>query len=289
MINKQQITQIITGEKLQDVADVFIGNANFFNYNPYIASQTQKHKYITDFDNGEPYKNPRIVFCYGDLISEFSKIMNLFMNPFVLVTHNSDRNIVGDDIVTTILNHGLLMRWHAQNVGHIHTKLHFIPIGIANRQWPHGNLEMFEYIFKNYDLSVVKKKWAYMNFKIDTNKEKRMKCYEQLFDKIPFLQLTNPMDNLLKMMEYRYCICPEGNGLDTHRLWECFYLRIIPVMLYTPFSMNIRNKTGFPMILLNSWSDFKWSEKERTVYEEFDFTKYDDHILLNYYIRQIIE
>jgi len=91
------------------------------------------------------------------------------------------------------------------------------------------------------------------------------------------------------MMEYRYCICPEGNGLDTHRLWECFYLRIIPVMLYSPFSMNIRNKTGFPMILLNSWSDFKWSEKERTVYEEFDFDKYKDHISLNYYIRQIIE
>jgi len=282
-------TQIVTGERLQNVADVFIGTTYYFRYNPYIASQVQKHKYIADFDNGEPYNNPRIVFCYGDLIMEFSKIMNLFMNPFVLITHNSDQNIIENNIVTSILNHNKLIRWHAQNVGYIHTKLHFIPIGIANRQWPHGNVEMFEYIFKNYDLSVVKKKWAYMNFKIDTNKEKRMRCYEQLFDKIPFLQLTHPMDNLLKMMEYRYCICPEGNGLDTHRLWECFYLRIVPVMLYTPFSVNIRNKTGFPMILLNSWSDFTWSEKERTIYEEFDFDKYKDHISLNYYIKQIIE
>jgi hypothetical protein len=281
-------TQIVTGERLQNVPDVYIGTAYYFQYNPAITPQIEKQKHWGEFANNEPYDNPRTVFCYGDLIAEFPKIMGLFMNPFVLVTHNSDMNIVDSPVVNAILNHPKLIRWHGQNVGYIHPRLHFLPIGIANRQWPHGNLEMFEYIFKNYDLSIVKKKWAYMNFKIDTNKEKRMKCYEALFNKVQYLALTNPMENLLRMMEYRYCICPEGNGLDTHRLWECFYLRVVPVLLKTPYSLNIKNKTGLPMILLDSWSDFEHSEKERAEYEEFDFTSAHRHLTLKHYIQQII-
>ena len=281
-------TQIVTGERLQNVADVYIGTTYYFQYNPMITPQMEKQKHLGDFDNKEPYDNPRTVFCYGDLITEFHKIMDLFKNPFVLITHNSDMNIVDNPTVHAILNHPKLIRWHGQNVGHLHSKLYFLPIGIANRQWPHGNLEMFEYIFKNYDLSVVKKKWAYMNFKIDTNKEKRMKCYEALFNKVQYLSLTSPMENLLRMMEYRYCICPEGNGLDTHRLWECYYLQVVPVMLKTPYSLNIQNQTGLPMILLDSWSDFSHSEKERKNYETVDFTSVQHHLKLKHYIKQII-
>jgi hypothetical protein len=96
------------------------------------------------------------------------------------------------------------------------------------------------------------------------------------------------MENLLRMMEYRYCICPEGNGVDTHRLWECFYLRVVPVLLKTPYSLNIKNKTGLPMILLDSWSDFERSEKERAEYEEFDFMSGQQHLTMKHYIQQII-
>ena len=281
-------TQIVTGERLQNVADIYIGTSYYFQYNPMFTPQIEKQKHLCEFDNKELYDNPRTVFCYGDLIMEFSKTMDLFMNPFVLVTHNSDMNIVDNPTVNMILEHPKLIRWHGQNVGYIHPKLYFLPIGIANRQWPHGNLEMFDYIFRNYDLSIVKKKWAYMNFKIETNKEKRMKCYEALFNKVQYLALTNPMENLLRMMEYRYCICPEGNGLDTHRLWECFYLRVVPVLLKTPYSLNIKNETGLPMILLDSWSDFSYSENKKNEYEEFDFKSGQQHLTMKHYIKQII-
>ena len=282
-------TQIITGERLQNIADVYIGTTYYFRYNPMITPQIEKHKHLYEFDNGTLYDNPRIVFCYGDLITEFQEIMDLFMNPFVLISHNSDMNIVDNPTINSILEHPKLIRWHSQNVGYLHSKLYFLPIGIANRQWPNGNLEMFEYIFKNYDLSIMKKKWAYMNFKIDTNKEKRMLCYESLFNKVQYLSLTSPMENLLRMMEYRYCICPEGNGLDTHRLWECFYLQIVPVLLKTPYSLKIQHETGLPMILLDSWSDFSHSENERKQYESFDFTSIQYHLTMKHYIKKIIE
>ena len=50
--------------------------------------------YLSDeFKNINEYDNPKFVFCYGDLIDEFEKIIQLFKNNFVLITHNSDKNI----------------------------------------------------------------------------------------------------------------------------------------------------------------------------------------------------
>lgn len=278
-------SQIITGEKIQSIADIYIGDSYYFTYNPLITVQYDKQKRLSDFNNMTKYDNPRIVFCYGDLINDFYRIMHLFLNPFVLITHNSDENIVKKEIVDNILNCPNLIRWHAQNVGYIHEKLYFVPIGIANAQWPHGNLKMYKHIFENYNIQNIKRKNFFMNFKIDTNIEKRMKCYEELHKWVPFLPLMPAIQNLIRMIEYKFCICPEGNGLDTHRLWECFYLQIVPIVLRNTFTENIQKKTGLPMILLDSW-------KELTVnvpkYDSFDFNKSKEYLCFEYYKEQII-
>lgn len=283
-------TQLISGERLQNVADVYIGTTYYFQYNPMMTPQIEKQKHLADFNRQMPYNNPRIVFCYGDLLREFQKIIDWFVNPFILITHNSDANIVNEPTVNAILNHPKVLRWHAQNVGYLHghPKLYFLPIGIANRQWPHGNLEMFEYVFNNYNLPMVKSRGVYMNFKIETNKEKRLKCYEELSNLVEYLPMVSPMENLLRMIQYRYCICPEGNGLDTHRMWECFYLRIVPIMLRTPFSVNIQQKTGLPMILLNTWSEFSNTVLDEYTYTRIDFDSCHTHLTLKHYIQQII-
>ncbi|GFH12051.1 uncharacterized protein HaLaN_07675 [Haematococcus lacustris] len=36
-------------------------------------------------------------------------------------------------------------------------------------------------------------------------------------------------DMLDTMASYRFCICPRGNGLDAHRVWECLLVGSIPV------------------------------------------------------------
>ena len=40
-----------------------------------------------------------------------------------------------------------------------------------------------------------------------------------------------------EMTLHRFMLCPPGNGIDTHRLWEALYSRTIPVALAHP-SMN---------------------------------------------------
>jgi hypothetical protein len=72
------------------------------------------------------------------------------------------------------------------------------------------------------------------------------------------------------MAEYTYCICPNGNGVDTHRMWEALYLNVVPILLENEFSKNIRTM-GYPCILVESWETWNPDllEKNRDYSSEF--------------------
>lgn len=45
-----EVSQIVTGERLQAIADVYLGkDYSCFAFNPWISMQTNKHKYFSDF------------------------------------------------------------------------------------------------------------------------------------------------------------------------------------------------------------------------------------------------
>jgi hypothetical protein len=144
---------------------------------------------------------------------------------------------------------------------------------------------MFQYISENIDISSMKNKDIFMNFKIETNAQKRLRCYSDLQGIIPFLPMTDPMSNLMRMLRYKFCVCPEGNGLDTHRLWECYYLQIVPIVLYTDFNVNIKETTGLPMVILRSWDELKIDELD---YYNYDFELGQKFLKYNHYVREII-
>lgn len=277
--------EIITGERIQDCADIFVGFEQDFQYNPFIYQIKNKHVHFHEFNKYYPsqYDNPRVIFCYGHNILHFSLIMSTFKNPFVLITHNSDENIINKETVNTILEHPLLIRWYGQNIDYLHPKLRFLPIGIANSQWPHGNLLIYKHIFNT---QVEKTQSVFMNFKVDTNPVKRIVCKNILENKIDMLHMVDPITNILRLSLYKYCICPQGNGLDTHRLWECYYLRVVPILLRNTYSEIIQKETGLPMILLDSWMDFDYDKLPK--YHTFDFSMVP-RILTMDYIKKTIQ
>ena len=63
---------------------------------------------------------------------------------------------------------------------------------------------------------------------------------------------------LQKLSQYKYAICPPGNGIDCHRLWECLYLGVIPILLRSIFSEKISK--SFQVVLLDDWDDFNAQE-----------------------------
>ena len=243
-------SDFMNGERIQQIADMYLGTANDFLYNPLIFEQMEKHQILDDIVS--KFDNPPILFLYAHLLIVFAQKIQFFANPFTLITHNSDYNLTDSDpAVKKILDSDNLVCWWGQNLCFIHSKMRFLPIGLANTMWEHGKIENFmvDLINKSEDI--------YFNFNIYTNQEKRELCYNTLKTKLPFLPMLPVAENVKRLAQYKWCICPEGNGVDTHRLWEAMYLGCIPIVLKSPFIDTLMHYTGgeLPIYVIDAWSD----------------------------------
>ena len=246
---------IVTGERIQQLCDIYFGLQEDFDYNPVIKPQTNKHFNLNNLNS--EIENPYYIFCYSHRINDLSSKIHLFKNKFILITHNSDGEIKECEEVLHILNNHNLDKWYAQNTCFENPKLKFIPIGIANSQWGHGNIFFFQNKSLHFYSNKVKN--VYFNFNIDTNKNKREICFNSLKNKLEWLNNVSPQDNIARLSQFKFCICPEGNGFDTHRLWESLYLKTIPIVVKSDFT-SILEKNNIPIIILNSWDDFDENE-----------------------------
>jgi len=270
---------VVTGEKIQQLCDIYLGFEEDFQYNPLIKNQYNKHINLNKL-SGMYDDNPFYIFCYPHRIKDLSYKINLFQNNFILVTHNSDCEIRQVEEIFNILNCEKLLKWYGQNICFEHPKLHFLPIGLANSMWEHGNLSLFndKNFINNSNTSNIKTKKVYFNFSIDTNKKKRQICYDALKNKLEWLENVNPVQNQLRLKEYEFCICPEGNGVDSHRLWEALYLKTVPIVIKSEFT-NILIKQCVPLFVLESWQDLNIDDLN---YNDFDFNNPDFIKLLNF-------
>ncbi len=256
--------EIVTGERIQTFGNIYIGTRELFNRKFNI----NKNLCLDIRDIQNPFHNPSVIFLYPDVLGYFAKILHYFKHPFILITHNSDILITQEPQNEHILQHPMVVHWFAVNVNYQHPKLHPLPIGIANQQWEHGNLANFTPIFST--LPFLKKEGIYMNFTVNTARLQREKCKKICESKgIVFQEQLAPKDYLVSLSQHKYCICPEGNGTDTHRLWECLYLKTVPILLNTTFSRILCERFKIPVIMLDSWDSLKIEELPD--YSSFDF------------------
>lgn len=281
-------SSIISGEKYQDLADTFLGFPNDFKDNPFFYSYNKNKQYdLSKIGlNDQNYENSSIIFCFSHRINILSQKIKYFKNKFVLITHNSDYDIKTNNHVDKILNSDKLIKWYAQNLCIEHEKLHFLPIGIANMQWKHGR-DFYNYMNNMNNRKIDKTKSVYMCFTIGTNESKRRLCYNKLSKKIPFLQPIDSLKNIERLNTYKYCICPDGNGIDTHRFWEAIYLKIVPIVLRNALNTILEKYTDLPIIIVDSWDDLDMSKI--TAYDKYNFdSKFLDMNFYRELIRQHI-
>lgn len=271
--------QIIKGERLQQLADVYIGYLEDFCYNPLIVGEPEKNRNIKSIN--KEYDNPPKIFCYTHCLYAFAQIIKYFKNPFILITHNSDGIVEDDETTKYLLAQSIIIRWYAQNLTITHDKLRVLPIGMANDQWPHGNTDK---IMEN--LNKPKTKSVYFNFNIRTNESKRMECYTKLCTKLPQEPTVSPEQYHTLLSQYEFCICPEGNGVDTHRLWEALYLHCIPIVLQSSHIDILRSQLNIPMVVLTSWDELDISKLDYNSYPIHN-VEYYTKLQMDYYKQQI--
>uniref|UniRef100_A0A6C0K1I9 Exostosin GT47 domain-containing protein n=1 Tax=viral metagenome TaxID=1070528 RepID=A0A6C0K1I9_9ZZZZ len=255
----------VTGEKIQSICTVYLTNSNSIP-NPYFGNEPSKFMNVS-FIPTPSYDNPRLVFCFTHCIPDLALRIHLFQNDFVLVSHNSDHEIHENETSRKILQCSRLLHWYSQNVCMEHPRLSVVPIGLANSQWSHGNTAPFLPLLHN---PPQKTRQIYFNFGIGTNPSKRQPCHDILRSQknLEWLPHIDPTANLKRLAESEFCICPEGNGVDTHRLWEALYLQVVPIVLRTPFTEALQRQFPMmPIVMLDRWEELDPEALDVSMYE----------------------
>jgi len=150
--------------------------------------------------------------------------------------------------------------WFATNIEHSHPKLRAIPIGITN-DTDESHLHriygdktgMLEVASEPRDLSL---RPIYANFKTETYRVEREPLKEAL-STLPWVDMGTPIDSpdgrrefLRAIRNHKFVVCPRGNGVDTHRLWETLYMGSIPIVRRCP---TVAQWDDLPVCFVDDW------------------------------------
>ena len=193
-------------------------------------------------------KNSNIAFSSLDnfpLKKDYSKYKKK-----IWIFHNSDETF--DLNAKKKLDFFHPKKCFSQNLVFKKKNYHYIPIGLENSKF-HNNGDIKDFL-KLRKIQLKKKPRILFGFK-NTN-PKRIILKEK-FRKLDITDETNGWNSFFYrriLINYMFVICPEGNGIDTHRLWEAFYLKTMPVMReneITPFLKGM----NLPILYIHKWSE----------------------------------
>jgi hypothetical protein len=218
-----------------------------------------------NYIQGEKFKlladNNKIFYFHTHEVNNFFK-NDCPGHEFILISHNSDGGIFENAIRWYDASFSLaplnLKKWFGQNVQFKHKKIESLPIGLENSEW-FADIKKVEKL-KNITTTERKiKNLIYLNVNVETNINERKPVVDILSNKtyVTFVNGKNGYnyDEYLNNL-YTHCfvVCPEGNGTDTHRLWETLYAGSIPIHKKT---INISYYEDLPICLVDDWSQIE--------------------------------
>lgn len=223
--------QIICGENIQLLADVVVGSKSSLLFNPNNRFYSKEMKLIEDLTDISNYKK---IFIFTHDLELFYKKFGDKLSNKIIISHNSDHGILYIEDVKLHLSQNCLMN---------HDNLIPLPIGIQNRQW--FDHEIFHKIRK---LRIPKINFIYFFFDLNTHIT-RIRCHNMLKHNLIWNISRSKEQYYIELASYKYAICPRGNGLDTHRIWECLYLDVIPIIIEVD-NLQIDN---LPINIMEDW------------------------------------
>ena len=217
--------------------------------------------FAIDFDhndlNTNLYSKNAIIFCKTDFLDHLFGFIKYSRRKYILITHMSDFPI-NEHVFKKAPSS--IIKWYAENAVYEHPNLISIPLGLenhegkskgkfTNHQWLIDNADLFKESYK-YNL-------VYCNWNPSTNQKLRTNIIETLQqNKInPTIEFgLSYEDYCISMSNHKFVICPPGNGVDTHRLWESLYLGCYPITL----KHHIYDNYKLPILQVNNWAEVSW-------------------------------
>jgi hypothetical protein len=244
-----------------------------------------------DISGGNPYKglsndilkSDSIIYCKIDYIDQLFSFIKNSDKRYVLITHDSDYSI---DEKKFNKKPRCIKKWFSKNIQFKNDILVNIPIGLENQiRHKHEPKVDYYWISKNLERFNKKKKISdtvYCNWNPKTNTS-RNHIISEIKNKIKIEFEENRISHKSyceKLSKYKFVICPEGNGISTHRFWETLYLGSIPIVI----NNMIYDSYNLPIVKLNKWSDISLD-----ILNNFDVDKFSkDQLDFKYWENTII-
>jgi len=263
----------ITGEKFKEIANSV--------FTPNEIARDDYYKYPNTF-NIEGNKLGDIIYTHTMYIPELFKILFFINGDFIVISHNSDVNIGEIEIP------GSVKKWYSTNVNYKHPKLESIPIGIENDRWM-KKVDKKWFMIQQHIKKRDNKNLVYMNHNISTNPIKRLNLYQMFENKRWVTSERGKNGNdfaqyIGQMYSHKFMVCPEGNGMDTHRMWECLYMGTIPIVKK---SINNSFYVDLPICFVDDWDDVTKSFLE-SEYDRIQNISWDkEKLTFNYWENKI--
>jgi len=144
-----------------------------------------------------------------------------------------------------------------------------LPLGITNFTNEtglhpiYGNTDIMIEV-KNEEINKLENPLIYCNINVYTNYKERESCFNSLVklnqqnnNSLIYFEkhvgtLQHRKQFLKQLKNHKFIICPEGNGIDTHRLWETLYMGSIPIVKKTH---ALRGMEDLPILFVNEWNE----------------------------------
>jgi hypothetical protein len=159
-----------------------------------------------------------------------------------------------------------------------------LPLGLTNNSGESRLHDRDLDFDRRFDLSI------YSNFTIQNNIGVRAKL-ARIVSKLPSsysLRVEEPsmtkegrVNYLANLRKVNFVLCPEGNGLDTHRLWETLYMGGVPVVTSSKYLNSLYRR--LPLVVLESWDELLIPSKLEKMWNEVQEFEWDDSLLSQKY------
>lgn len=184
------------------------------------------------------------VFVNGDCLAQLSqRFPFLAVKRFVFVVHNSDRPF-GTAELQLLLPHA--QHIYAINTTVNHPQLTTIPLGFVDRQLPF----LSEFVPSNVERDIE----IYQNFTTVTNSHRRNECASAFANdpRVVVREGLSVPDYYADLCRSKFVLCPEGTGIDTHRVYESLLCGATPVVLRNSLAPLYET---LPVCILDNWTD----------------------------------
>jgi hypothetical protein len=238
---------------------------------------------IDQVDNIHPYD---IIFVKTDYLkhNQFQTfILPRIKVPFILISGISDYTV---DYYETILSNSYCIKWFCTNPPCKHEKIIELPIGFQEHERVGGNQILLKSFQGKQFVKKIEK--ILLPYHTESSNPTRVASIEYL-KSLPFIDVQkeklNFEDYLTLLSQYKYCICLEGNGADTHRNYECLLVNTVPIMKNSTIG-NLYNRYSLPFESINTWNEVNDSFCESLKNKEHDhsnvanFLQIKNHLLL---------